>query len=484
MMKNIKSLYTRNLLSSILLISHLLLGVVFSAFCYNYIMRDQRKNLDATAEEVSRMVSAYCVNWEMGGLNMRVALSGFAETSGFDIILFDLDGVCVSCSDRRIDCPHIGRHMDEDLLQTLWFNGNLNASAKGDLGGILDNKAYYTGKTVEDFIHGGTIGYVFLTLNNTFMRNMWQEFILLYFMVAVIIIVIAIGITGMVTKMQTTPIDEMADAANKFAHGDFSVRVSESERRDEIGALAEAFNMMADTLEKSETKRREFVSNVSHELKTPITTITGFADGILDGTIPPEQEREYLELVSSEAKRMSRLVRGMLDASRVQEVDSQEILSKSFDIIEVVSVALLSLEKKITDKGLDVEVSMPEEPLIVRGESDNITQVVYNLLDNAAKFAKTPSVLKIEVWKEKNKVYVSVENEGETIPRDELTVIFDRFHKTDKSRSMDKDGVGLGLYIVKTILDSHGEDIFVKSEDGVTKFTFTLTPVGSKGRER
>ena len=182
-------------------------------------------------------------------------------------------------------------------------------------------------------------------------------------------------------------------------------------------------------------------------------------------------------MISSEAKRLSRLVRGMLDASRVQEVDRADILSKSFNIVETASIALLSLEKKINDKGLDVEVNMPEEPLMVRGDSDTITQVIYNLLDNAAKFARAGSSLGIEVWQEKGKVYVSVENEGNTIPADEITSIFERFHKTDKSRSQDKDGVGLGLYIVKTILDRHGEDIFVKSADDRTKFTFTLTPL-------
>ncbi len=479
MMKNIKSLYMRNMLTvvSLLLVSHILLGIVFSVFCYNYIIREQRKNLEATTGEVSRMVSAYAANWDLSGLNMRVALNSFAETSGFDIILCDMSGKCVACSDRRIDCPHIGRQVDKQTLLSLRDN---RVSEKGLLGGVLDDKGYYAGEKVTDFIYGGTIGYIFLVLNNSALRNMWQEFILLYIMVSAVIIVIACGITGMVTKMQTTPIDEMAKAANKFAHGDFSVRVSESDRKDEIGALADAFNVMAETLEKSETQRREFVSNVSHELKTPMTTITGFADGILDGTIPPEKQRHYLEMISAEAKRLSRLVRGMLDASRVQEADAEAILSKSFNVIEAVSVALLSLEKKITDRGLDVDVSMPEEDLMVRGDVDTITQVVYNLLDNAAKFAKTPSVLRVEVWKEKNKVYVSVENEGETIPRDEITVIFERFHKTDKSRSMDKDGVGLGLYIVKTILDLHGEDIFVKSSDGVTKFTFSLTPVSNK----
>ena len=138
-------------------------------------------------------------------------------------------------------------------------------------------------------------------------------------------------------------------------------------------------------------------------------------------------------------------------------------------------LALLSLEHKITDKGLDVDAQLPEEAVMVRGEQDAINQVVYNLIDNAAKFAPRGSVLRLAVWKQTGKAYVSVENDGETISPEELPLIFDRFHKTDKSRSQDRDGVGLGLYIVKTILDNHGEDIFVTSRDGVTRFVFTMT---------
>ena len=480
MFKDIKSLYMRNLLTVItaLVISHLLMGVVFFAFYYNGVPRDRKAELAATAVEVSRMVSAYSMSWELDGLDMRVALTSYAEATGFDLILCDTSGKCVSCSDRQFDCRHIGKSVSPYTLKAIdSFADDASLEGKGELGGVLEKRQYYIGRPIRDFVKGNTIGYVFLLLNAAALGNMWQEFAVLYLMVGAVVIIIAFNITRYVTKMQTQPIDEMARAANRFAHGDFSVRVSAQGRKDEIGELAGAFNVMAESLEKSETRRREFVSNVSHELKTPMTTITGFAEGILDGTIPPSQQREYLEMISSESKRLSRLVRGMLDASMVQEADRESILSKTFDIVETVSLALLSLEKKITDRGLDVNVLMPEDALLVRGDSDTITQVVYNLLDNAAKFASPGSALELEVWKERNKVYVSVENEGDTIPESEITEIFDRFHKTDKSRSKDKDGVGLGLYIVKTILDRHGEDIFVKSADGKTTFTFSLTAV-------
>ena len=245
-------------------------------------------------------------------------------------------------------------------------------------------------------------------------------------------------------------------------------------RRDEVGELAEAFNAMADSLSKSEQRRSEFIANVSHELKTPMTSIAGFADGILDGTIPPDQERHYLEIISSETRRLSRLVRSMLDLSRIQS--DERAAQQQFDICETLVRALVTLESKVNAKHLEVDAQIPQdEPVPVWGDQDAITQVCYNLLDNAIKFSQEGGVLGLGVTVKGAKATVTISNQGETIPPEEQQLVFDRFHKTDHSRSADRDGVGLGLYIVKTILNSHKENIVCTSEDGVTKFIFTMT---------
>ena len=275
------------------------------------------------------------------------------------------------------------------------------------------------------------------------------------------------------SKRQSQPLREIAAAARRFALGDFSARVANTGRNDEIGELTESFNMMAEYLEKSEQLRSEFVANLSHELKTPMTTISGFADGILDGTIPKEDEDHYLAIISSETKRLSRLVRQMLEMSRIQSVDKASLLSRSFDFSEVIMRTLLNFETKITERGLDVDAQLPEENMLVRGDEDSYTQVVYNLLDNAIKFAAPGTALGVSLWKQGGKAYVSVSNRGETISPEELPFLFDRFRKADKSRSMDRDGYGLGLAIVKTILNNHGEDVTVTSRDGLTEFIFT-----------
>ena len=164
----------------------------------------------------------------------------------------------------------------------------------------------------------------------------------------------------------------------------------------------------------------------------------------------------------------------MLDISRLRAADDSTAQAQ-FDIGEVLVQVLVSLENKINAKSLNVSTLLPEEPLPVWGDPDAITQVCYNLLDNAIKFAREGGELSLEIKSKGQKAYITIGDEGETIPPEEIPLIFDRFHKSDRSRSLDRDGVGLGLYIVKTILNSHKENISCTSENGVTKFTFTLT---------
>ena len=251
----------------------------------------------------------------------------------------------------------------------------------------------------------------------------------------------------------------------------------------EINELAASFNAMANSLEKAETQRREFVANVSHELKTPMTTIAGFLDGMLDGTIPPERHRQYMQTVSDEVRRLSRLVRTMLDISRLQAQGVPEAKKTRFNLSESLGRLLLGFEQRINEKKLNVTVQMPEEDLFVFAEEDSITQVIYNLLDNAVKFCDDSGQLGVELEKRGEKAIVRVRNTGPTIASEELPLVFDRFHKTDKSRSVDRDGYGLGLYIVKTIITGHGEDVFVSSGNGVTEFGFTL-PISTHSKAK
>ena len=198
-------------------------------------------------------------------------------------------------------------------------------------------------------------------------------------------------------------------------------------------------------------------------------------DGILDGTIPPQKQRYYMQIVSDETKRLSRLVRSMLDISRLQDQQGiPESQKTQFDITERAGQVLLTFEQKITGKNLDVLVDMPEHSVFTFASEDAITQVIYNLVDNAVKFCPVGGQLGLQIREAGEKIYVTVSNEGDTIPPEELPFVFERFHKLDKSRSQNRDGWGLGLYIVRTLVSGHGENISVSSRNGKTEFTFTL----------
>ena len=306
---------------------------------------------------------------------------------------------------------------------------------------------------------------------------MWRAFFAMFLMTSVIVLLLSFVASAWVSMRQSRPIREMAAATRAFAEGNFDTRMHDY-GAGEIGELASAFNAMADSLQETERQRREFIANISHELKTPMTSIAGYTDGLLDGTIPPEKEKEYLHIISDESRRLSRLVRRMLEVSQLQSRDVMR--SKApFDVCESMRRVLISMEKKITDRGLDVEADIPDEPVTVLGDNDLITQVIYNLLENATKFARAGSTLYLGLAVTNGRAVVSVRNEGDTIPAEEIPLLFERFHKSDKSRSEDKDGVGLGLYIVKTILEQHREHIAVTSENGLTTFAFTLSLANS-----
>jgi signal transduction histidine kinase len=237
--------------------------------------------------------------------------------------------------------------------------------------------------------------------------------------------------------------------------------------------------------------RNSFVANVSHDLRTPMTTISGFIDGILDGVIPPEQHSHYLQVVSTEVRRLSRLVTALLDVSRLQAGD-RKFDMKPFDACEMGRQILISFEQKIEDKGLDVEFSCDEDRMFVLADRDAIHQILYNICDNAIKFSREGGKLAMSfTWSggestRHRKAVVKVYNEGQGIPPEDIPFVFERFYKSDKSRSLDKSGVGLGMFIAKTIIEAHKETISVSSEYGQNcTFTFTLArtePPASKGR--
>ncbi len=281
-----------------------------------------------------------------------------------------------------------------------------------------------------------------------------------------------------------SPLREMGLAAKKFAKGEFETRVS-VRGHDEVSELAAAFNHMAESLENLEKMRSTFIANISHDLRTPMTTIAGFIEEIREGVIPPEEQDHYLSVIQEEVKRLSRLVATLLDLSRIQAGD-RKFVKKPFDICEMGRLILISFEQQIEEKGLDVEFLCEEDRMNVFADRDAIYQVFYNLCHNAIKFSIPGGKLSLQFHATRDrKILVSVYNEGEGISKEDIPYVFERFYKSDRSRGLDKSGLGIGLYISKTILDAHGEELCVESEQGsFCKFFFTLPAAETPARKR
>lgn len=468
-----KSIFFKNfvLTAGMFVLCFLLFGVSLFLMARGYIIEGERTTMQHNAEEVERTASAY---YRFGGLqsiDLRMNISSMARSTDKHIFLCSTNGHVVSCSDMEWMCPHINQHIDLAVIEQLQQTGSYESLTT--LGGFYDAPHYVVAKTVANR-ENQLIGYVFISYDSTELIGSWGRLLAIFVVLSVLILVAAVAIEWRASMRNTEPLREMAAAAHSFSKGNFSARVSPHPGLGEISELTDAFNSMAQSLEKNERTRREFISNVSHELRTPMTSIAGFADGILDGVIAPEDERKYLQTISSETKRLSRLVRSMLDMSRLQEgADGMDLAP--FDHSEMVLQTLLNFESRIDQKALEVDLDMPEEHLYALGHVDALTRVVYNILDNAVKFAREGGKLTIALWRQGGKLYTRIADEGQTIEPEELPRIFERFHKTDASRGLDRDGAGLGLYMVKAILDSHDQDIFVKSKDGETSFVFTLT---------
>lgn len=304
------------------MLSFIVLGASFVVAGRNFTLRERQETIESNAYELSHLASAYVRDGTLDDWSFRIILSTIAQSTGNHCFVARTDGIISTCSDPKLDCSHIGRKIPDNVLSALQTNNAFSGQTQMD--GLYDSPTYVAALPVVSS-HGSVLAYVFAASNVSGAVQAWRTLLNIFLVTAFSIMVLALTMGYISSKVRAKPINEMADAALKFAHGDFSARVSSSDRDDEIGALAASFNQMAESLQQSEQRRSEFVANVAHELKTPMTTISGFADGILDGTIPYERQSTYLETISSETKRLNRLVRSMLDLSRMQSAGIEEL---------------------------------------------------------------------------------------------------------------------------------------------------------------
>lgn len=295
--------------------------------------------------------------------------------------------------------------------------------------------------------------------------------------ISYITLVILLLLSGIIliffTEMVYMPLRKITYATEQYASGNMHYEF-QVDSEDEIGYLAACLNYMASEIARSEDDQKKFVANVSHDFRSPLTSIRGYLEAMLDGIIPPEMHDKYLSIVLNETDRLTKLTNSLLVLNNLNTKGM--LLDKTdFDINQVIRTTAATFEGSCRQKTIAIEVVLTGDEMYVCADMDKIQQVLYNLLDNAIKFSHNNSVIKIETTEKKNKIFVSVKDTGIGIPKEDLKLIWDRFYKSDLSRGKDKKGTGLGLSIVKEIITAHGENINVISTEGVgSEFIFSL----------
>ena len=474
-----RGLYWRQMFVTVgmVLLTLFLLGVSFFSLSYNYARGQENGELAAQAQVVGQLSASYLENGRY--LDMEELqheedfqrLASFAATvSEVDFLICDVEGHVLLSTDASLSGLVVT--MPEEMTAEVLEEGI--SSRRTDVDGLYSNKRFVVGVPAISEDTPDPVGMVYAVSSTTSLDTMWSGFIGLFFMTAFVVLMISFMASSITTMRQIQPIREMAKATRRYAEGDFDIRMNDYGRDDELGELAASFNNMAENLQQTERQRREFITNISHELKTPMTTIAGYTDGILDGTIPPENERQYLQIISDESRRLSRLVRRMLDLSRLQSAENVTA-QEQFDVSEVMLRVLVSLENKINARHLDVDTQLPDGPVLVWGDPDAITQVCYNLLDNAIKFTPAGGTIRFSVEKLGPEAEISIWNSGQGISPEALPYVFERFYKEDRSRGLHARGSGLGLNICKVLVNLAGGQIRVESQQGEwCRFVFTL----------
>ncbi len=455
-----------NILTSVICL--IILGSTQIILLNQYISRQSEESLGRNAESVAALIQSN-INME----TMQHMLNGFARSSNSHIMIMDSQGrVLVNTqSDFTERAP---MYIQEEYLESV-MQGKRN-SIIGTMGGLF-REIMFTLQVPIVHETGGTVGAVCISIPIPQKQKMTHEVMNILIASAISVALMSFLLSYMLAKRFSRPIKSIQTSAKAFTKGQLNARVGSIATESEIGEIAElaqTFNEMAFELEKVDEIRQSFISDVSHELRTPMTTISGFVYGMMDDTIPPERQKEYLKIVYDEVTRLSRLVNTFLDISRMRA--DQAVLNRSnFDINEAIRIVIIGLEQRIQQKEISVSLNFETESCYVYADSDAIKRVLTNLLDNAIKFTNDGGEIRVTVSQKQHEIYVSVYNSGCGIAPELQPMIFERLYKVDKSRSINREGTGIGLYLVKNIIHAHGKKITLKSVEGeYAEFIFPL----------
>ncbi len=442
---------------SVVAVSLVVLMMILSVVLNDNFTESSYKTLKECCVQISDSFQNFSTGENSGEFsNIAVSLS---QVSGSDIFITDSHGTILMCAcdewQENGKCMHSSYIIPKDVIDKSGGDNKLEINTLG----IYKYPHYVSVKAMGE--EGNY--FVFATKPLSEARVLLSKISKIYYLWAIIPLAFMFIAIYVLTYRLTKPLKSMSEAAKAMSKGDFSKRVPVTSD-DEIGELAVSFNMMTNSLSRLESMRKSFVGDVSHELKTPMTTIGGFIDGILDGTIKENEREYYLGIVSQEIKRLSRLVNGMLDMTRLESGEFS-LNPERFDFYGLLCTIMISQEQRIEKNRLEIEGLDNLKSVKINADKDLIHQVLYNLVDNAIKFSDEGGRISFSLTENNTDIVFTITNTGIGIPEKELPFVFERFYKGDKSRSAVKNSTGLGLYIVKTIISAHKGKISVKSKE-------------------
>lgn len=450
----------------IVIICSVLMSILNIFLSNSRFKKEKATELKYVSDQVNALTSQYTKKYsEETNYFYQLSLDQLARYINGTIIIVNSNGTVFANSKTNAEIP-----ATIDLSD---YKDVLMGSSTYRTGGFINIFGYNTFSVASPFTYQNNVeGIIFVVTRNTVLNSETIPVVHMNLFSVATAIVFSLVASYFLSVRFIKPLKKIENAAKDITAGRY-VTLKSSSGIKEYNELITSFNKMSSDLEKQDKIRSDFIANVSHDLRTPLTTIMGFTKGIMDGTIPPEAENQYLGVVLSEAERMKNMVANNLDLSKY-ESGMVRLNMSVFNLNDIIRSVCLSMEKRIREKGIVIDFSYEFAENFVEADESTIHRVVQNILDNALKFASKNSQIEISITVKEKLTHCRIKNYGSTISDEEQKYIWDRYYKIDKSRSVDKKGSGLGLFIVKNIMNQHNQQIFIDSGDNYTAFEFTL----------
>ena len=395
-------------------------------------------------------------------------LNAIAIYLNADIWMIDIDGKVILKSGEKLVFPNLSPYVIEQFDSTSF---GTSYYMTGDFFGEFSEE---TLSVIAPINYNYRVrGYLVIHHEMSSIAAEKEHILNIMYITLAVLLLLALAILLFLIHMIYYPLKKIKKAASEYAVGNLSYQI-DLNREDEFGHLADSMNLMARELNETEEYERKFIANISHDFRSPLTSIKGYVEAMMDGTIPVEFQEKYFNIVLFETDRLKKLTEELLTLNSFGTKRGMLDIT-TFDINAIIKNTAATFEGRCTARKISIELLFESKQQMVKADMGKIQQVLYNLLDNAIKFSNDNSSIVVETNIKYEKVFVSVKDYGIGIPKESQKKIWERFYKTDSSRGKDKRGTGLELAIVKEIIQTHGEHINVISTEGVgTEFTFSL----------